>query len=530
MVPSPPHPGNDLPPQFRTIAAGSAHARVEATLAAALTDLLAVDVADWTTRGFTMVKQRTVRLVLRGQVGGVDCHVKVYRTHSLADRARDALRGPRGEREFIELLKLRTAGWPVVAPLACGVLRDRDASSSFLVTGTLVDAHPFAWPASSAAATGTGRLLRRLHDAGLRPADLHPGNVLLTDNGQPCLIDVVGMARGDPPTLRHRAVGLAFFCQDLDGGALDPLATALLHGYLEAGTPPLPDLTAELAAATRRLRARALQAFGRRSSRDCRHTELTQRQRGAPHWTWRRSCAADHTAVREACTLLVDAGPQALQTGRRGGVHVGERVVAKRRSRALARQLWRAAYWLDFAKVASPEPVGLCLLRDAGIVCSRRVPGSTLAELLTQRTLPPTAVTPLARQLGTQVGRLHGHNLRNRDLKFDNLMVAPDHQHLWIVDLDGVQRNGAGDWRGAGADLGRLLAAFRHHGAPGGKRTLRAFLGGWLRAQRQLLVRPPLRRIVTRALVRAGEWAAAHRPAGLDGLCSEETAPIRPTP
>jgi hypothetical protein len=80
-----------------------------------------------------------------------------------------------------------------------------------------------------------------------------------------------------------------------------------------------------------------------------------------------------------------------------------------------------------------------------------------------------------------------------------------------MVDLDGILRKSATDVRGAGADLGRLLAAFRGAGSPGGASTLRTFLRAWLRAHRQLQMESSLRRLLRRAEQRAGEWAEAHR-------------------
>lgn len=510
MVPPQPPPGNDPPPQFASVANGGVRAQVVPALAEALTALLAVPVGAWAAHGFAVVKARTVRLVLRGELAGVPCHVKVYRAHTLADRARDHLRGPRGQREFERLVALQQAGWPVAAPLAAGMVQDTSGALSFVATRTVPAAQPFAWPAAPDAAARAGALLRALHDQGFRPGDLHPGNLLLDAHAAPWLIDVDGMERGDPPSLRLRARGLAFFCQDLDGGALDPHAAVLRRSYETAGTHPLPDLTAELAAATRTWRSRALVGFGRRSSRDCRHTEVAVARRGQDHWTWHRDEQPDTANLRHHCLELVAAPPPPQKQGRRGGVFLDDRVVLKQRSRAAAQQLWRAAYWLHFAKVDAPGPLGLCLRRGASYVASRRLPLPTLAEALAAGALAPANLTAVARKLGEQVGRLHGHGLRNRDLKFDNLLLDPAACRVWMVDLDGVRRNAHSDWRGAGADLGRLLAAYRGANAPGGAAVLRAFVRGWWRTQRQLLVHPPVRRVVARALVRAGEWASAH--------------------
>jgi hypothetical protein len=80
-----------------------------------------------------------------------------------------------------------------------------------------------------------------------------------------------------------------------------------------------------------------------------------------------------------------------------------------------------------------------------------------------------------------------------------------------IVDLEGVRQKRPSDLRGQGADLGRLLAAWRAGGEPGGTAAVRNFLRRYVRARRSLLQPPQLRRIVRVALERAGQWASAHR-------------------
>jgi hypothetical protein len=106
---------------------------------------------------------------------------------------------------------------------------------------------------------------------------------------------------------------------------------------------------------------------------------------------------------------------------------------------------------------------------------------------------------------------LHAHGLRNRDLKFENLVRDPASGVIRAVDLDGVRRGAANDHRGQGRDLGRLLAAFRAAGSPGGAGTVSAFVRAYLRSHLRLLQRPPLLRIARRAEQRAAEWASAHR-------------------
>jgi tRNA A-37 threonylcarbamoyl transferase component Bud32 len=185
--------------------------------------------------------------------------------------------------------------------------------------------------------------------------------------------------------------------------------------------------------------------------------------------------------------------------------------VAKEREAGAARKLWRAHYWLVFARVPAAAPIALRLFAGRGHVFARRAGDASLRDELARGALGPAELAAAARSLGDAVGRLHAHGLGNRDLKLDNLVRDPHSGEVRIVDLDGVRRRAAIETRGRGADLGRLLAAFRAAGAPGDARVLRAFLRAYARAHRALLQDPPLRRLLRRAEQRAGEWASAHR-------------------
>jgi len=485
---------------------GRAHANVVATIAEPLRDLLGRDVSDWTDHGLELCKERTVRSVLRGHLAGVPVHVKAFRADTLADRARDAVRRGRGEREADNLVKAGAMGLPVVEALASGAAVDRGQLRSFVVTRTVGGAVPFTFATPAAVQRRVGALLRTVHDLGLELSDLHPGNLLVAADGAPWLLDLTSLRQTGTLPLPRRAAAMALFCHELDGGALDPAARELLAGYRAAGAALPAAFARELTLATHRWRARGLLAFGRRSGRSCRHTEVASRRRGQPRWYWHLADGA--AAWREACTAWRHSPPPPLRSGRRGAVWLGDDLAVKQRDRGAARTLWRAAYWLLFARVATAPPVALCLDPGRGLVFTRRLPGPTLASELAAGAVDARA---LARSLGTNVGRLHAHGLRNRDLKFDNLIHDPHTGEVCMVDLDGVRRCRGDDTRGLGADLGRLLAAFTGAGRPGGSGAVRSFVGAYLRAHRRLLRRPAWRRIRRQAERRAREWASAHR-------------------
>ncbi len=508
MVPHRPTRGNDPLPHSVVVTSGRATATAVPAIAPALQQLLADDVATWARHGLVAIKQRTVRTVYRGELGGEPVHVKVFRADTLADHVRDLVRADRGRREVQNLVHARELGLPVVEPLAHGFAAAGEQRLAFVVTRSR-EGSPFRFtPAAPATAHAIGALLRGLHDAGERPADLHPGNVVVDPRGEPWLLDLTNVRHGGEPSLADRARALAFFCHELDGGALDPAARDLLRGYVAAGA--LPDgFRDQLALATRRWRAAALPAFGRRAFRDCRHTELGPRRRGLPRWHWHRLDVGD--ALRARCEAFAAAPPPPAKSGRRGGVwHDGELVV-KQRDAGKAKRLWRASYWLAFARVPAAPPVALRTFTGTGHVFTRRLANVPLADELARGGLDPGAIATAAHAIGDAVGRLHAHGLRNRDLKLDNLVRDPRTHTVHMVDLDGVRPRAATDTRGLGADLGRLFAAFRAAGAPGGGATVRTFLRAWLRAHRRLLQRPPLRRSLRHAQRRAGEWASAHR-------------------
>lgn len=518
MVPQRPTAGNPLLPHSTTVtagfAAGTAAATVDPAIAPALGALLGADVGAWTAHGLECIKRRTVRRVFRGSLDGVPVHLKVFRADTLAAKLRASLRRARGEREASHLLAALALGLPAVEPLAYGVALEDGHPCSFVATRT-VAAAPFAWSCPPATAAAVGALLRRVHDLGLSLPDLHAGNVLVagpdeaTGSPQLWLCDLTALRRTGEPGVVGRARALAFFCNPIDGGPLDPIARPLLDGYLDAG-PALPaSFRQQLALATAHLRASALRSFGRRSQRSCRHTEAEPRRRATPRWFWHLGEGID-AALRAACRQFDDTAAAPVRAGRRGAVWLTDALAIKDRDAGAARRLWRAHYWLLFAGVLAPQPVALRLADGRGRVFVRRLPAPTLADELAAGSPDAAAIDTAARTLGDSVGRLHAHGLRQRDLKFENLVRDPTTGAVAIVDLDGIRLHGAADTRGAGRDLGRLLAAFRAADQPGGAATVRAFLRAYLRTRRRLLQRVPMRRLCRRAEQRAGEWAIRH--------------------
>lgn len=465
--------------------------------------------------GLTEVKTSTVRTVSRGTLGGIEVHLKLYRAVRLSDRARDALSGARGVKEFQNLREARRRGLPAVEPLAAGRFVGTFGARSFLITRTVADAAPLdRGPLPLPQATAAGQLLRRAHDLGLRALDLHPGNVLTTPDGALHLLDLHSAVLTEPVDDDERARSLAFFCLGLDGGARARAAAPLLSGYGASAA-----LAERAGRVGRTQRNHALAAFGRRATRNCRQTVVLRLPDGAV-----RSERKDvDPALREALTaFLTDERPAPTKSGRRGAVWLTDGLAIKQRPAAAAERLFRASFWLEYCDVPTPQPVALHRDRGKGFVATARIPAADLATELQTGGLAAEQLVHAARSLGRSVGRLHAHGLRNRDLKFDNLIRDPADGSVLIADLDGVRRKTPLDHRGRAADLGRVLAAW-DDGHRGDRAVhalvVRVFWAAYHRALRclQTTSNKDLRR---RSEARAREWRQSHPKAAAHDAAS----------
>ena len=517
MVPHRLTPGNQALLHSLHVSNG-ATAVASAEVAGALHELLQQDVSTWAAGGFKhsgleQIKERTVRRVFRGTLGATAVHIKVFRADTIAAKAKKALRLGKGEREAKHLQEAGAAGLPTIEPLAFGTAIEGDQHNSFLVTRS-VASDDFCFPAPPKVAHSVGALIRRVHDAGIEPLDLHPGNVLLQADGEPLLCDLTSLRHSGELSVRKRAQGLAFFCNPIDGGPLDAITREFRRGY-EAAGPAMPaNFAAELARAARQLRSTALKSFGRRCMRSCKHTDAETRRRAVPWFFWHldgeQPSSPSNFELRDACRAFQGDDLTPRRTGRRGSVWLTDTLAIKERDAGKARKLWLASYWLLFAKVPAAKPVALRLLGGRGQVFVERLHNDDLSTELAAGRLDEQSVARSARLFGASIGRLHGHGLRNRDLKLDNLVRDPATDALAMVDLDGVSHVAAEETRGCGRDLGRLLAAFRNAGSPGGDATVARFVWAYVRTRRRLLQSPPMKRILKRAEHRAGEWATAH--------------------
>ena len=152
---------------------------------------------EWlTTKQARIVKQGPHRIVYRVDLPNLSFYIKHNLISDTRSRLRQIVRPSKARMEYDRALAVAARGIPTYAPLAVG---EQTSAESFLVTETLEDAVPLnvflerdfpALPAGrrtrlrQALAQALGRLIARLHHAGILHADLHCGNFLLRLDGE----------------------------------------------------------------------------------------------------------------------------------------------------------------------------------------------------------------------------------------------------------------------------------------------------------------------------------------------------------
>ncbi len=201
----------------------------------------------------------------------------VKRFHSRGYLAR-LLDGRRARREYRMLRELALRGLPVPTALVPQRVQRRWQIGSSWIQGARpledVLAGRSPWPNEPRrVARRLGRLLGLAHARGVRQRDLHAGNVLLDDAGEPWIVDPAGIRLG-PAGARAAGADLERACGFLRERCTGGLRARALVAWRRAVPASLasavlarPGAVVELERAGRRDRARALRANARRWTR-----------------------------------------------------------------------------------------------------------------------------------------------------------------------------------------------------------------------------------------------------------------------
>jgi tRNA A-37 threonylcarbamoyl transferase component Bud32 len=165
----------------------------------------------------TAVKHGPHRSVYRMELDAGTVYWKHCRIYSTRSFLRECLRPPKAKLEFDNALALAERGIATVQPLAWGVVSRWWPGESFIITKALTDAVPLNTYLETALpelprdaqpqlrrriAEALACFVARLHEAGVRHPDLHPGNFLIeiSSAGEPrfYLLDLHAIHLGKP--------------------------------------------------------------------------------------------------------------------------------------------------------------------------------------------------------------------------------------------------------------------------------------------------------------------------------------------
>ncbi len=188
-------------------------------LHAQLLDEKGLRIPEWLASGQArIVKNGPTRIVYRVELPGLSFFVKHNYVHDQRAWFRQLVRQSKARREFDRVHAAAARGIPTIAPLALAEAETHVGSGeSILITQSLEDAIPlhvflasvlptFAEPQATVLrqnlAVELGRLIARVHDAGILHHDLHAGNLLVrvAPDGavQLFVIDLLAVEIGPP--------------------------------------------------------------------------------------------------------------------------------------------------------------------------------------------------------------------------------------------------------------------------------------------------------------------------------------------
>ncbi len=489
-----------------------------------------------------VVKQAPHRTIYRVTLPGLAFHLKHYPVADLRAWLRQLVRPSKVRAEYRRALEVAARGVPTFVPLALGEGRTRlGPGDSYLMTHSLEGTEPLSAfleetlprlaPSRRAElrrrlAVELGRLVARLHEAGVRHDDLHAANLLvrLEEDGTPALylIDLHAVRLGSPLGWRashanlvmlnrwfamrsNRADRLRFWHAYYRGrtGAVRGRWTAGVLGRGAGGAPErltLPVLARHLEVSTWASNL----AFWKNRDRRCLDSNRYYRR-------LRTAAACGHAVTDLDAATLSALGADPDEPFRRPGVRLLkdsrsstvaelEMAVGGRVRRVIYKRFRVTAWsdpWVNLVRRSAPlrswvyghglrerclptaRPLAVLARRRAGL----RYEGYLLTEKIEDavdihgflgslEALPATERRALLRRRIARVAHLvrelHRRQLSHRDLKAANLLTsavgrpAGVDESVWFIDLVGVELFRRLPRSRRLQNLTRLNASFHH--------------------------------------------------------------------
>jgi tRNA A-37 threonylcarbamoyl transferase component Bud32 len=510
---------------------------------------------DWLTAGQAqVVKHGPHRTVYHVVLPDLDFYLKHNRLADCRARLRELVRPSKARSEYDHARAVAARQVPTFEALALGEpYRATGPRDSFLITRALPETRPLhafleatlpQWPMPRQArlrqqlAAALGRLLARMHDAGIAHHDLHPGNLLLRldaeDGLELFLIDLHSVRIGSPLSWRARRANLILLNRWFSLRAERTDRLRFWRAYEDTASPP-PGAIADLERRTLASNLRMWRKLDRRCLSSNRHFRRVHGDTVAGHAvadlpadTLAPLLADPDTPFERPDALVLKKSPSsAVVEFNLPGPHGPRRVIYKRFAVTRWSDPWTAlfrpapalrSYILGHALLLrclpTPRPLAVWHRYRRGLPYEGYLLTEKVADALDLRsfvdhlhTLPPAESRLHLRRLIDQtahvLAKLHQRRLSHRDLKAANVLVSGvstlssgGHVSLQLIDLVGVRRLRKLRRERRVQNLARLNVSFHHH--PGLTRSdrlrfLRVYLrwglrgrSGWKRWWRQI--------------------------------------------
>ncbi len=421
-----------------------------------------------------LIRDNNVRMSFFYRTDAAEFFIKRYKCRSIWDTVKYFFFPSKAIAEWRNLLRFEEKGIASTEPLAVAEKRRlRLLRDSCLVTASLAPAialNEFLLTAKLSLlqrrelSRALGRVVRRLHDAGVFFRDLHAGNILIRwPDGEPPELYLIDLHKafclpGLQQWMRVRDLGQ--LCNSLKASRTD--AVRFLNVYCKGTTrPAYRKLEQEIYRKQARLEAVRIKS---RSKRCIKHSTVFEKSRSwSASYFGRKDFGrkAAESAIGLHCTELARGSAQLLKRASKSSVTVhgldghgqvcvkGYRFIGPwyslknlfRRSRAL--KSWIAANGLLVRRIDTPLPLAvvektLGPLRRECYLITRLLPEARELNQYVLAAGPAGRKRDFIAALAAMLRRMHDQGIYHADMKSNNILVQETGQgwSFSLIDLD----------------------------------------------------------------------------------------------